>query len=80
VPLPRLNDVQLDRLVLIFATAISLGSSLVFGRRGLGDAPDGGSLRNGFHGVPLDPLEAAYGDRRYSENEPARVKASSGAL
>jgi predicted permease len=31
VPLPRLNDVHVDRLVLIFATAISLGSSLIFG-------------------------------------------------
>jgi len=28
VPLPRLNDVHVDRLVLPFATAISLGSSL----------------------------------------------------
>lgn len=31
VPLPRLNDVHVDRLVLPFATAISLGSSLIFG-------------------------------------------------
>jgi predicted permease len=31
VPLPRLNDVHVDRLVLIFATVISLGSSLIFG-------------------------------------------------
>jgi predicted permease len=31
VPLPRLNDVHVDRLVLLFGTAISLGSSLIFG-------------------------------------------------
>jgi predicted permease len=31
VPLPRLNDVHVDRVVLIFATAISLVSSLLFG-------------------------------------------------
>jgi TPR repeat protein len=32
--------------------------------------------RNGFHGVPLDPLQAAYWDQRYSEYEAARAKAS----
>lgn len=31
IPLPRLNDIHIDRLVLIFATAISLASSLIFG-------------------------------------------------
>ena len=31
VPLPRLNDIHIDRLVLIFATAVSLASSLIFG-------------------------------------------------
>jgi putative ABC transport system permease protein len=31
VPLPRLNDIHVDRLVLIFATAVSLASSLIFG-------------------------------------------------
>jgi putative ABC transport system permease protein len=31
VPLPRLNDVHVDRLVLLFATATSLASSLIFG-------------------------------------------------
>jgi len=31
VPLPRLNDIHIDRMVLIFATAVSLASSLIFG-------------------------------------------------
>jgi putative ABC transport system permease protein len=31
VPLPRLNDIHVDGLVLIFATVVSLGSSLIFG-------------------------------------------------
>jgi len=31
VPLPRLNGIHVDRLVLIFATAISLATSLIFG-------------------------------------------------
>lgn len=31
VPLPRLNDIHVDRLVLIFAIAISIATSLIFG-------------------------------------------------
>ena len=31
VQLPRLNDIHVDRLVLLFATVISLGSSVIFG-------------------------------------------------
>jgi putative ABC transport system permease protein len=31
VPLPRLNEIHIDRLVLIFATLVSLASSLIFG-------------------------------------------------
>src|SRR6202040_3741454 len=31
VSLPRFNDIHVDRLVLIFATVVSLASSLIFG-------------------------------------------------